>query len=65
MMDYIRWFYEVPAYRGRRVSYNGRIGVITGSRGMYIRIRLDGEKRSYIYHPTYEIDYEPKEEGRR
>jgi len=61
MMKYIRGAYNVPAYRGRRVAYMGKMGVITGSRGHYLRIRLDGEKYSCNYHPTYEIDYSPKE----
>jgi len=42
-METIRNQYCVPAKRGMRVSvYNGKSGVITGSRGMQLRIRIDG-----------------------
>ncbi|MCU1318096.1 MAG: hypothetical protein JWN63_3418 [Candidatus Acidoferrum typicum] len=57
----IRDFYEVPAYRGARVRYvaydTPREGVITGSRGMYVRIRLDGETRAGNFHPTWKVEY--------
>ncbi len=62
-MRYIREFYRVPAKRGMRVTYsnpkfsNPKQGIITGSMGAYLRIRLDGEKRSRPYHPTWEIQY--------
>ena len=32
-------------------------GVITGAHNQYIRVRLDGEKQSKIYHPTDGIVY--------
>lgn len=57
----IRQFYGVPAKRGMRVVYTGydnpRPGTITGSSGMYVRIRLDGERGSGRYHPTWRVDY--------
>ena len=56
-MQYIRDHYRVPAKRGARVRFDGRPGVITGSAGQYLYIRLDGEKRSEMYHPTWQIDY--------
>lgn len=60
-MDYIRADYGVPAKRGARVKYTGGVdaalGTITGSLGHYLRIRLDGSKRSNLYHPTWEIEY--------
>lgn len=55
--DYIRRQYKVPARRGGRVLFKGQPGVITSARGCYIRVRLDGEKRSGIYHPTWEMVY--------
>lgn len=55
--DYIRERYKVPARRGQRVLYKGKPGVITGSRGCYIRVRLDGETESGVYHPTWEMVY--------
>ncbi len=35
------------------------MGTITGERGCYLRITLDGDKNSGIYHPTWEIEYLP------
>lgn len=59
-MEYIREHYNVPAKRGVRVTVydhsglNPRQGTITGvsGGGWYIRIRLDGQRLGYPYHPT-------------
>ena len=63
-LEYIRNTYKVPAYRGVRVRYTdekGRSyeGVITSSNGQYLRIRRDGESRTYpaYFHPTWNIEY--------
>jgi hypothetical protein len=63
-MEYIRKHYDVPAKRGGRVRftpdgnrYLACEGVIVGSRGAYLRIRMGEEKRSGIYHPTYDLEY--------
>jgi hypothetical protein len=60
-MDYIRKAYGVIAKRGMRIEYTGagRVerGVITGSRGHLLRIKLDGHRRSMPFHPTWEIRY--------
>ena len=60
-MNWIRKTYNVPAKRGGRVVYSGgsddRYGTITGSRGQYLLIRLDGDKASLPYHPTWELRY--------
>lgn len=64
-MAYIRTHYRVPAKRGGRVEFtssdrDGREvmeGTITGSRGASLRVRLDGNNRSYIFHPTYNLRY--------
>ncbi len=56
-MDYIRRHYGVPAKRGGNVMFQGKPGVIIGSRGPYLRIRLDGMKRVFNCHPTWEIEY--------
>lgn len=53
----IRRRYRVPAKRGMRVRAHLRPGTITGSDGVSVRIRLDGEKRSAPYHPTWRIQY--------
>lgn len=60
-MDYIRRQYRVPAKRGRRVCYKNKPGVIVGSHDALLRIKLDGDKRSGVYHPTWQIEYLPVE----
>lgn len=56
-MDYIRSYYGVPAKRGGRIKYKGRLGTITGSHNARLCVRLDGDKQSGDYHPTWEIEY--------
>lgn len=62
-MEYIRKTYGVPAKRGARVRFTpikkhiGHEGVIVGSRGPHIRVRMDGEKQICTYHPTWEMEY--------
>jgi hypothetical protein len=51
---------KVPAEKGGRIRFKGKyMGTITGERGCYLRITLDGDKNSGIYHPTWEIEYLP------
>ncbi len=56
-MEYIRTYYKVPAKKGQKVMALGKLGVITGARGAHLRIRLEGQKRSSLYHPTWEMQY--------
>ncbi|MFB6392585.1 hypothetical protein [Polymorphospora lycopeni] len=56
-MQYIRNYYGVPAKRGMRVVADGKPGVITGTIAASLRIRLDGEKHSAPWHPTWRIEY--------
>ncbi len=60
-LHWIRKTYGVPARRGFRVEYTGRpapiLGTITGANGGRLKIRLDGEKHSRSYHPTWELRY--------
>ncbi len=62
-MRYIRRYYKVPARRGARVEYTGESepqqGTITSSEGARIRVRMDGEKHTGIYHPTWCMSYLP------
>ncbi len=60
----IRKTYNVPAKRGARVEYlahDGELmeGTITGTRGPHLRVRLDGNKFSTIFHPTWALKYLP------
>lgn len=59
-LEYIRQYYGVPAWKGAVVFYRGKRGEITGASGPHLTIRLDGEKHSNPYHPTCEIEYEPR-----
>jgi len=58
---WIRKNYGVPAKIGQRVEYTGgdapQFGTIRGSKGAYLRIRLDGGQRLGLYHPTWELRY--------
>ena len=56
-MRYIRDHYGVPAKRGMEVVAQGRKGRIVGSRGSYLRIKVDGEKNILSFHPTWEMEY--------
>lgn len=56
-MSYIRGYYGVPAKRGSKVLACGKPGTIVGSRGAYIRVKLDEGGRIRSYHPTWEITY--------
>ncbi|MBF6277033.1 hypothetical protein [Nocardia nova] len=60
-MQWVRDNYRVPAKRGGRVRYTGdrtpQLGTITGTVHGSLRIRLDGEKNSAPYHPTWELEY--------
>lgn len=54
---YVRDTYKVPAKRGMRVVADGKPGVIAGFAGAYLRIRIGGEKRTGLWHPTWRIEY--------
>lgn len=66
-LEYIQQAYQVPATRGARVQYTGdcakrgkpRVGTITGAEGAHIRVRMDGDSFSNVYHPTWEMSYLP------
>jgi len=54
---YIKRRYGITLKRGQRVLAYGEKGVVTEAKGGYVRIRLDGHKRSNGYHPTHNIIY--------
>lgn len=66
-MERIRRAYGVPAGRGVRVRFLGsktpRYGTITQTDPdrLYLFIRLDGEKHSRRFHPTWRLEYNPAE----
>jgi hypothetical protein len=63
-MARIRKSYGVPAKRGARVRVYGDDGQIVGSRGAYIRVRIDRTGTVHNFHPTdgvrYLVNLEPK-----
>ena len=56
-MKYIRDYYNVPAKRGMCVVAEGRKGIIVGSNGHYLCIKIEGEKRTLSFHPTWRMEY--------
>lgn len=74
-IEWIRNYYGVPAKRGGRVEYipcegstdESRLGTITGTSGPHLRVRMDGDKYSFQYHPTWQLRYldatPPRTEG--
>lgn len=60
-LDYVRRYYGVPARRGMRVTCDGKPGTLTTGDGAHIRVRLDGEKHSGNYHPTWRVTYHTPE----
>ena len=61
-LDYIKEMYGVPAEKNGRIKYTGNpgvvlLGTIIGARGGHLEIKLDDEKESGFYHPTWEIEY--------
>lgn len=56
-LQYIRDYYQVPAYKGMRVQIGTKQGVIMGADDCYIRVQLDGAKIAQPYHPTDGVTY--------
>ncbi len=56
-MEYIRRYYKVPAKRGMRITFCGHPATITSTTGPYLRIRIDGDERTSVVHPTWRIEY--------
>ena len=57
--EYVREHYRVPACYGRRVTANGRAGVIARDEGHYIGVSFDDDKPGIISpcHPTWKVTY--------
>lgn len=59
---YINRTYGLSVKRGTRVRFTGRrdskprTGRVVGTDGALLRIRLDGDNRSDIYHPTWKLE---------
>lgn len=59
LFAYVRQHYGVPAALGRRVTIDGKSGVIAADRGHYIGVNFDADKPGVICnaHPTWEAQY--------
>ena len=56
-LEYIRNYYRVPAFKGAKIKYQGKDGVIRGGTGSYLLVRIEGEKTNVKCHPTWQIEY--------
>ena len=59
MCQYIKDYYKVPADIGRRVTVNGKQGIIAEDRGHHIGVNFDEDKPGSISpaHPTWKVEY--------
>lgn len=63
--EYLQHTYGPHVQKGARIecttSSQLRLGVVTGAKGQYIKIRFDGELKpdNGVYHPTSNIRYLP------
>lgn len=58
-VEYIRRYYGMPwLRRGVRVTVDGEAGMVVGTRGPWIRIRLDAAPTvTVVAHPTWRTVY--------
>jgi len=56
-LEYIRNYYNVPAFKGAKVKYKGTEATIKGGRSQYIVLEFADKSMNGNYHPTWEIEY--------
>ena len=70
-MKYIRDYYKVPANRGAKIEFSGDTmaqfiygflykpsrGTIVGSKGNYLRVRMENNDQIITLHPTWKVKY--------
>lgn len=64
-LEYIRRAYNVPARKGQRVRFTwsgSECGTIVGARNGRLLVRMDSDGRLATLHPTFCVEYLPKEE---
>jgi hypothetical protein len=49
--DYVNNYYGMSVKRGMPVNVKGKPARVTGADGQYIKIKIDGHKYSFNYHP--------------
>lgn len=59
MCEYVKQHYGVPADIGRRVTVDGKPGIIEADKGNYIGVNFDSDKPGDISncHPTWRVEY--------
>lgn len=61
-LEWIRKTYNVPAKRGMRIRFMGNeYGTILSGKHGRLRVRFDGQKIIAALHPTWELEYSPKQ----
>lgn len=57
--EYVKSYYGVPAQVGRRVTIEGKRGIIAEDRGHYIGVNFDEDPPGIISnaHPTWKVIY--------
>jgi len=55
-LPYIRRTYNVPAFRGQTVRWDGKLGRILSARGPHLHVQLDPGPK-VILHPTDGVEY--------
>lgn len=57
--EYVKQHYNVPADIGRRVTVNGKPGIIVEDRGHHIGVNFDDDKSQEVSpcHPTWKVEY--------
>jgi hypothetical protein len=61
-LEYIRNYYNVPAYTGKKVEYTSLAGkkytgTIVGGKDAYIVLEFEENMLNGAYHPTWNINY--------
>ncbi|QOF76113.1 polysaccharide deacetylase [Variovorax sp. 38R] len=49
--EHIRIRFAVPAKKGARVQFRGRLGTVVSLRGWVVKVRFDGTHFSFPYDP--------------
>lgn len=52
---YVRSYYDVPAYVGTRILFEGQPYVITGFDRQYLLVEINGQVE--LLHPTWHVEY--------
>lgn len=65
--DYVREYYQVPAYKGALIAWRGNRARILGFDLAYLHIVFldagpDSEETEAVVHPTWEVEYQNQEQ---